>query len=140
MLEYVALKRRHVSRLQKQKSRVVVLSSKGHYLQVGSMAGHMYAHVDHCSRASRKAVIWTGRTAAFRALFYVAEQKRGIRAAAQRAPMDFEDLHFRERKYSGMRSYAQSKTANVLFTLELAKRWGCPLFLCTSSLLRCGCC
>jgi len=49
--------------------------------------------------------------------------------------MDFEDLHFRERKYSGMRSYAQSKTANVLFTSELARRWGCPLFLHKPSLL-----
>jgi len=35
--------------------------------------------------------------------------------------VDFDDLQG-ERKYGGMKSYAQSKLANVLFTYELAKR------------------
>jgi NAD(P)-dependent dehydrogenase (short-subunit alcohol dehydrogenase family) len=57
---------------QESKSRVVVVSSKGHYLQ--------------------------------------------------RAPMAFDDLHFERRGYTSMRAYAQSKTANVLFASELARR------------------
>lgn len=35
--------------------------------------------------------------------------------------IDFADLH-RERRYSGLAAYCQSKLANVLFTLELARR------------------
>jgi retinol dehydrogenase 14 len=42
-------------------------------------------------------------------------------AAHYRGTMDFEDLGF-ERGYKIMRAYARSKLANVLFTLELAKR------------------
>jgi NAD(P)-dependent dehydrogenase (short-subunit alcohol dehydrogenase family) len=38
--------------------------------------------------------------------------------------MDFEDLGF-ERGFFGMKAYARSKLANVLFTYELARRLGC---------------
>jgi NAD(P)-dependent dehydrogenase (short-subunit alcohol dehydrogenase family) len=36
--------------------------------------------------------------------------------------LDFDDLHA-ERKYGGLRAYAKSKLANVLFSNELARRW-----------------
>ncbi len=39
--------------------------------------------------------------------------------------IDFDDLQG-ERSYSGARAYNQSKLANVLFTYELARRWGPP--------------
>jgi NAD(P)-dependent dehydrogenase (short-subunit alcohol dehydrogenase family) len=39
----------------------------------------------------------------------------------QRGTINFDDLGL-ERSYGGMRSYAQSKLANVLFTYELARR------------------
>ena len=35
--------------------------------------------------------------------------------------MDFDDLGF-QRSYSGMKAYARSKLANILFTYELARR------------------
>lgn len=38
------------------------------------------------------------------------------------ATMDFGDLQFKHRQYSGIRAYSQSKLANILFTRELAKR------------------
>ncbi|WP_316846824.1 SDR family NAD(P)-dependent oxidoreductase [Pedobacter psychrodurus] len=38
------------------------------------------------------------------------------------APVDFEDINFIRREYETMRSYGQSKTANVLFALELDER------------------
>ncbi len=41
-----------------------------------------------------------------------------------RAGMDFDDPHWRTRDYDKWKAYGQSKTANVLFTLELEKRWG----------------
>ncbi len=40
--------------------------------------------------------------------------------------MAFDDLHFERRGYSSMRAYAQSKTANVLFASELARRCVLP--------------
>ena len=41
-----------------------------------------------------------------------------------RAGMDFEDPHWRTRDYDKWKAYGQSKTANVLFTVELDRRWG----------------
>ncbi|GAC1445636.1 MAG: SDR family NAD(P)-dependent oxidoreductase [Mycobacteriales bacterium] len=41
-----------------------------------------------------------------------------------RAGMDFHDPHWRTRDYDKWKAYGQSKTANVLFTLELDRRWG----------------
>jgi len=41
----------------------------------------------------------------------------------QRATIDFDDLQG-ERNFKGMRAYSQSKLANVLFTYELARRFG----------------
>lgn len=38
------------------------------------------------------------------------------------APVDFDDIHFNERDYDKFVSYGQSKTANILFTIELDKR------------------
>jgi NAD(P)-dependent dehydrogenase (short-subunit alcohol dehydrogenase family) len=38
------------------------------------------------------------------------------------ASMDFDDLQFERRKYSGLKAYSQSKLANILFTRELARK------------------
>jgi NAD(P)-dependent dehydrogenase (short-subunit alcohol dehydrogenase family) len=38
------------------------------------------------------------------------------------APVDFDDIHFNEREYHKFASYGQSKTANILFTIELDRR------------------
>jgi NAD(P)-dependent dehydrogenase (short-subunit alcohol dehydrogenase family) len=38
------------------------------------------------------------------------------------ATLDFDDLNFEKRKYSGLRAYGESKLANILFTVELATR------------------
>ncbi|MGW6197481.1 SDR family NAD(P)-dependent oxidoreductase [Kribbella sp. NPDC055110] len=35
----------------------------------------------------------------------------------------FEDIHFENRQYEEWASYGQSKTANILFAVEAAKRW-----------------
>ena len=40
-----------------------------------------------------------------------------------RAPLDFGDLSFASRPYDPMLAYGQSKTANVLFAVEAARRW-----------------
>ena len=42
-------------------------------------------------------------------------------SSAGQAPIDFDDVML-ERGYSGMRAYAQSKLAQILFTFELAER------------------
>jgi NAD(P)-dependent dehydrogenase (short-subunit alcohol dehydrogenase family) len=42
-------------------------------------------------------------------------------ASAGQAPIDFHDVML-ERRYDGMRAYAQSKLAQVMFTFELAER------------------
>ncbi|MDH6120901.1 SDR family NAD(P)-dependent oxidoreductase [Kitasatospora sp. GAS204B] len=44
-------------------------------------------------------------------------------SAHHRSPVVFEDIHFRERPYEPWSAYGQSKTANVLFAVEAAKRW-----------------
>ena len=41
-----------------------------------------------------------------------------------RAGMDFDDPHWRARDYDKWKAYGQSKSANVLFTVELERRWG----------------
>jgi NAD(P)-dependent dehydrogenase (short-subunit alcohol dehydrogenase family) len=38
-------------------------------------------------------------------------------------PVDFGDLHFEHRPYDRWLAYGQSKTANILFAVEAAKRW-----------------
>ncbi|MFG1961851.1 SDR family NAD(P)-dependent oxidoreductase [Nonomuraea sp. NPDC049028] len=40
-----------------------------------------------------------------------------------RSPVVFEDINFRERAYEPWSAYGQSKTANVLFAVEAARRW-----------------
>ncbi|OHV40182.1 oxidoreductase [Parafrankia soli] len=40
-----------------------------------------------------------------------------------RGIIDFDDINFDRREYNGGLAYAQSKTANVLFTVELNRRW-----------------
>lgn len=40
-----------------------------------------------------------------------------------RSRVVFEDIHFRHRRYDPMLAYGQSKTANVLFAVELTRRW-----------------
>ena len=42
--------------------------------------------------------------------------------AHRRATLDFDDLSWERRKYSGMQAYGASKLANILFTRELARR------------------
>lgn len=41
-----------------------------------------------------------------------------------RTGMDFDDPHWRTRDYDRWKAYGQSKTANVLFAVELERRWG----------------
>ena len=43
--------------------------------------------------------------------------------AHMRAPVDFADPHFRHRPYDPQIAYAQSKTANSLFSVEASRRW-----------------
>lgn len=47
----------------------------------------------------------------------------------QKKPFQFDDLHFTRRKYNNWAAYGQSKTANVLFTKQIAK-YASPLQLC----------
>ncbi|MBW7461794.1 oxidoreductase, partial [Paenibacillus sepulcri] len=42
--------------------------------------------------------------------------------AHSRSPVVFEDIHFERRDYIPWSGYGQSKTANILFTVELDKR------------------
>jgi len=44
-------------------------------------------------------------------------------SAHLRSPVIFDDLHFAFRKYDPLLSYAQSKTANVLFAVGATARW-----------------
>jgi NAD(P)-dependent dehydrogenase (short-subunit alcohol dehydrogenase family) len=44
-------------------------------------------------------------------------------SAHLRAGVDFDDIHFLRRPYEPWTAYGQSKTANVLFAVEAAKRW-----------------
>lgn len=39
------------------------------------------------------------------------------------SPVVFDDIHFERRPYDAQTAYGQSKTANVLFAVEAAKRW-----------------
>jgi NAD(P)-dependent dehydrogenase (short-subunit alcohol dehydrogenase family) len=39
------------------------------------------------------------------------------------APVDFDDIDFHARPYDAWVSYGQSKTANILFAVEAARRW-----------------
>jgi NAD(P)-dependent dehydrogenase (short-subunit alcohol dehydrogenase family) len=41
----------------------------------------------------------------------------------RRSPVVFEDIHFAERAYDPWAAYGQSKTANVLFAVEVTRRW-----------------
>ncbi|TCK26164.1 SDR family NAD(P)-dependent oxidoreductase [Pseudonocardia endophytica] len=43
--------------------------------------------------------------------------------AHRHGPLDFDDMHFLTRPYDRSSAYAQSKTANVLFAVEAARRW-----------------
>jgi len=44
--------------------------------------------------------------------------------AHMRAPVDFDDIHFERRAYDPQTAYAQSKTANSLFAVEVTMQWG----------------
>jgi NAD(P)-dependent dehydrogenase (short-subunit alcohol dehydrogenase family) len=44
-------------------------------------------------------------------------------AAHLRSPVVFDDIQFERRDYDPWLAYGQSKTANVLFAVEIAKRW-----------------
>jgi NAD(P)-dependent dehydrogenase (short-subunit alcohol dehydrogenase family) len=39
------------------------------------------------------------------------------------SPVVFHDIHFTSRPYDGMSAYAQSKTATILFTVAISKKW-----------------
>jgi NAD(P)-dependent dehydrogenase (short-subunit alcohol dehydrogenase family) len=41
----------------------------------------------------------------------------------RRSPIVFDDIHFRNRPYDPMGAYGQSKTANILFAVEITRRW-----------------
>jgi NAD(P)-dependent dehydrogenase (short-subunit alcohol dehydrogenase family) len=63
------------------------------------------------------------------ALTLGASQRDGARVvsvsstAHMRAGIDFDDLHFERRTYDPQIAYAQSKTANSLFAVEITRRW-----------------
>ncbi|TDW71462.1 SDR family NAD(P)-dependent oxidoreductase [Kribbella pratensis] len=44
-------------------------------------------------------------------------------SAHQRSDVQLDDLHFEHRPYEPWAAYGQSKTANILFAVEAAKRW-----------------
>ena len=44
-------------------------------------------------------------------------------SAHLRSDIHFDDIHFEHRPYEAWAAYGQSKTANVLFAVEAAKRW-----------------
>ena len=44
-------------------------------------------------------------------------------AGHTRSPVVFDDIHFRHRPYDPFLAYGQSKTANVLFAVEVSRRW-----------------
>jgi NAD(P)-dependent dehydrogenase (short-subunit alcohol dehydrogenase family) len=44
-------------------------------------------------------------------------------SAHQRSPVVFDDIHFERRAYEPWSAYGQSKTANILFAVELTRRW-----------------
>ncbi|MFD0691847.1 SDR family NAD(P)-dependent oxidoreductase [Actinomadura fibrosa] len=44
-------------------------------------------------------------------------------SAHLRSPVVFEDVHFERRPYDPWLAYGQSKTANVLFAVEVTRRW-----------------
>ncbi len=44
-------------------------------------------------------------------------------SAHRRSPVVFDDINFERREYEPWLAYGQSKTANVLFAVEAAKRW-----------------
>ena len=44
-------------------------------------------------------------------------------SAHRLSPVVFEDIHFERREYDPWLAYGQSKTANVLFAVEAARRW-----------------
>ena len=44
-------------------------------------------------------------------------------SSSAQSPVIFDDIHFNSRPYDPMLAYAQSKTATILFTVALAKRW-----------------
>ena len=43
--------------------------------------------------------------------------------AHMRSPVVFDDIHYQHRAYDMQQAYAQSKTANVLFTVDATRRW-----------------
>ncbi|SCF11837.1 NAD(P)-dependent dehydrogenase, short-chain alcohol dehydrogenase family [Micromonospora coriariae] len=44
-------------------------------------------------------------------------------SAHQQSPVVFDDIHFTARPYEAWSAYGQSKTATILFTVALARRW-----------------
>ncbi|GGO29038.1 SDR family NAD(P)-dependent oxidoreductase [Micromonospora parathelypteridis] len=44
-------------------------------------------------------------------------------SAHQQSPVVFDDIHFTARPYEAWSAYGQSKTANILFTVALARKW-----------------
>lgn len=68
-------------------------------------------------------------TGLHRALADGAAERGGARVVAlssgahMRSPVRFDDIHFTSRPYDPQIAYAQSKTANVLFAVELTRRW-----------------
>ena len=44
-------------------------------------------------------------------------------AAHLMSPVVFDDIHFASRPYEAWSAYGQSKTANILFTVAMAKKW-----------------
>lgn len=48
---------------------------------------------------------------------------RSVRWGHINAPVDFDDIDFLHRPYDAWVAYGQSKTANILFAVEVARRW-----------------
>ena len=107
-------------------SRVVVVSSKGHIIQVSHVLsdachpfGHHLRHQRCILRCCHVCKLTSDTSTAGRAPLDLAVCSRLSR---QRGPLQFDDLHYARRRYNAFGAYAQSKACNILFASELARR------------------
>ena len=70
---------------------------------------------------------YLGHAALARGLHDALTAARGARvvvvSSSAQSPVDFDDIHFTSRPYDAYTAYGQSKTATILFTVAIAKKW-----------------